>query len=218
VNKVGAHFPVHDKFPAAYLRYHPVLPRGRYRNISDTGSRAGFAGGMEDWVRYHNSYRNTLLWNVGAFFETLRDEADFSQTTMIYTSDHGQNLHERGNPGLSTHCSVDPVQEEGVVPLVVIDGNRGSGVDWRRDVAHNRNRSSHYMIFPTLLELMGYDPGAVEKRYGRALNEASHDPVSFNKLFNARLNRKPQWVMIDPASVVQPPRADIRDDPDRGRR
>ena len=218
VNKVGAHFPVHDKFPAVYLRYHPVLPRGRYRNISDTGSRAGFAGGMEDWVRYHNSYRNTLLWNVGAFFETLRDEADFSQTTMIYTSDHGQNLHERGNPGLSTHCSVDPVQEEGVVPLVVIDGNRGSGVDWRRDVAHNHNRSSHYMIFPTLLELMGYDPGAVEKRYGRALNEASHDPVSFNKLFNARLNRKPQWVMIDPASVVQPPRADIRDDPDRGRR
>src|SRR3546814_17998845 len=65
------------------------------------------------------------------------------------------------------------------------------------------------MIFPTLLELMGYDPSAVEKRYGRALNEASHDPVSFNKLFNARLNRKPQWVTIDPANVVQPPRADI---------
>ena len=209
VNKVGAHFPVHDKFPEAYLRYTPVLPRGRYRNISDTGSRAGFAGGAEDWVRYRNSYRNTLLWNVGAFFETLRNGADFSHTTMIYTSDHGQNLHERGNPGLSTHCSVDPVQEEGVVPLVVIDGNRGSSMDWHRDVAHNRNRSSHYMIFPTLLELMGYDPSAVEKRYGRALNEASHDPVSFNKLFNARLNRKPQWVTIDPASVVQPPRADI---------
>src|SRR3546814_1813054 len=29
VNKVGAHFPVHDKFPEAYLRYTPVLPRGR---------------------------------------------------------------------------------------------------------------------------------------------------------------------------------------------
>src|SRR3546814_9073870 len=56
---------------------------------------------------------------------------------------------------------------------------------------------------------MGYEPSAVEKRYGRALNEASHDPVSFNKLFNARLNRKPQWVTIDPANVVQPPRADI---------
>src|SRR3546814_13069327 len=48
VNKVGAHFPVHDQFPQAYLRYTPVLPRGRYRNISDTGSRAGFAGGAEE--------------------------------------------------------------------------------------------------------------------------------------------------------------------------
>lgn len=217
VNKVGAHFPVHDKFPEAYLRYDPVLPRGRYRNISDTGSRAGFAGGAEDWVRYRNSYRNTLLWNVGAFFEMLRNQADLSHATMIYTSDHGQNLHELGNPGLSTHCSVDPVQEEGVVPLVVLDGNRGSGVDWHRDVAHNRNRSSHYMIFPTLLELMGYDPGAVKKRYGRALNEASHDPMSFNKLFNARLNRKPQWVAIDPANVVQPPRADIRNNAPTGK-
>src|SRR3546814_13546772 len=92
---------------------------------------------------------------------------------MIYTTDHGQNLHERGDPGLSTHCSVDPLQEEGVVPLVVIDGNRDLSMAWRRDVAHNHNRSSHYMIFATLLELMGYDPSAVEKRYGRALNEAS---------------------------------------------
>ena len=73
------------------------------------------------------------------------------------------------------------------------------------------------MIFPTLLELMGYDPGAVKKRYGRALNEASHDPMSFNKLFNARLNRKPQWVAIDPANVVQPPRADIRNNAPTGK-
>src|SRR3546814_12920811 len=95
----------------------------------------------------------------------------FSHLTMIYTSYHGQNLHERGAPGLSTHCSVEPLQEEGLVPLVVIDGNRDLSMDWRRDVAHNHNRSSHYMVFPTLLELMGYDPSAVEKRYGRALNE-----------------------------------------------
>lgn len=210
VNKVGAHFPVHDKFPEAYLRYSPTLQRGRYRNIADTGSRAGFVGEAEDWAHYRNSYRNTLLWNVGAFFETLRNRADFSNTTMIYTSDHGQNLHERGNPGLFTHCSVDPVQEEGIVPLVVLDGSRGSGMDWDRDIARNRDRSSHYMIFPTVLELMGYDPHGIEKHYGRALNEPSSDPVSFNKLFNARLNRKPQWVAIDPASVVQPPRTDFR--------
>ena len=93
VNKVGAHFPVHDKFPDAYARYRPMLPRGRYTDISDTGSRAGFGGSPADWVLYRNSYRNTLLWNVGAFFETLLAKGDLSQTTLIYTSDHGQDLH-----------------------------------------------------------------------------------------------------------------------------
>src|SRR3546814_19745703 len=123
---------------------------------------------------------------------------------MIYTSDHGQNLHERGDPGLSTHCSVDPLQEEGVVPLVVIDGNRDLSIDWRRDVAPNHNRSSPYMIFPTLLELMGYDPSAAEKRYRRWLNTASPEPVSFNKLFNQLPNHKPQWDPNVPDNVIPP--------------
>src|SRR3546814_2877955 len=85
-------------------------------------------------------------------YTTLFRSADFSHRTMIYTSDHGQTLHERGDPGLSTHCSVDLLQEEGVVPLVVIDGNRDVSMVWRLDVAHNLKRPSHYMLFTTLLD------------------------------------------------------------------
>lgn len=211
VNKVGAHFPVQDKFPDAFLRYLPVLPRGHFRNISDTGDRRGFSGDAADWALYRNSYRDTVLWNVGGFFRTLMDQADLSHATMIYTSDHGQNLHERGDPGLFTHCSGDPVQEEGVVPLVLLDGKDGSKRDWSRDLSRNRNRSSHYMIFPTLLKLMGYDPNAVEKLYGQALDTPSRDPASFNTLFNARLNRQPRWLVINPARVIQPPISDIHE-------
>jgi hypothetical protein len=65
VNKVGAHFPVHDKYPDSYMRYRPALPRGRFLNVSDTGSRAGFGGSAEEWRQYRNAYRNTLAWNVG---------------------------------------------------------------------------------------------------------------------------------------------------------
>jgi glucan phosphoethanolaminetransferase (alkaline phosphatase superfamily) len=213
INKVGAHFPVQDKFPDAFLHYLPVLPRGHFRNISDTGDRRGFSGDAADWALYRNSYRDTVLWNVGGFFRTLINEADLSHATMIYTSDHGQNLHERGDPGLFTHCSGDPVQEEGVVPLVVLDGKDGSQRDWSRDLTHNRNRSSHYMIFPTLLELMGYDADAVKKLYGQALDTPSRDPVSFNTLFNARLNRQPRWLVIDPARVIQPPLSALRPGP-----
>ena len=210
VNKVGAHFPVHDKYPDAYLRYRPALPRGRFTDITDTGSRDGFGGTSADWVEYRNAYRNTLLWNVGAFFSEVLGKADLSRATLIYTADHGQNLHERGNPGLFTHCSAFPEQEEGVVPLVLIDGARGSGIDWGAALTANHDRSSHYMIFPTLLALMGYDGAATRQAYGTPMQADARDPGSFNTLFNARLNRKPVWMRIDPARVVQPPASDAR--------
>jgi hypothetical protein len=198
VNKVGAHFPINDKYPDAYLRRRRALPRGGYEDISDTGSRAGFGGEAEDWRRYRNSYRNTLDWNVGAFFDRLFARADLSRATLIYTSDHGQDLHERGRPGVNTHCSGDPVMEEGLVPLVVLAGEEAQGsAEWSRWAAANRGRASHYQLFPTMLELMGYDPRAVRPVYGDPLTVPSADPMTFNILFNARLGRSPEWRKVE---------------------
>jgi lipid A ethanolaminephosphotransferase len=151
-------------------------------------------------VRYRNSYRNTLLWTVGAFFEKLLRDGDFSETTMIYTSDHGQNLHEDGSSGLYTHCGPEPVSDEGVVPLVVLEGGK-SRLDWQHDLAHNHDRSSHFMIFPTLLKLMGYDRTAAEAQYGNSLDALSSDPGTFNVLFNARLRREPVWLPVERARI-----------------
>ncbi len=197
VNKVGAHFPVHDKFPDAFMRYRPVLPRGKHGEISDTGNRDGFGGTAEDWIRYRNSYRNTLLWNVGGFFDRLFARAKMDRATLIYTSDHGQDLHEGGSLGLNTHCSGDPVIQEGVVPLVVIEGQGLKTLDWGRNLASKRDRVSHYEVFPTLLALLGYDEREVRPIYGASLAERSQEPATFNARFNARLGQKPVWVPID---------------------
>ena len=205
VNKVGAHFPVHDKFPDAFMRYRPVLPRGNHSEISDTGNRGGFGGTAEDWIRYRNSYRDTLLWNVGGFFDRLFERARMDRATLIYTSDHGQDLHESGRPGLATHCSSDPVVQEGVVPLVVIEGQALKTLDWTRNFAWNRNRVSHYAIFPTLLALLGYDEREVRRIYGASLVERSSEPATFNARFNARLGQKPVWVPIDLTRLPKQP-------------
>ncbi|MDF0732936.1 sulfatase-like hydrolase/transferase [Pseudomonas entomophila] len=207
INKVGAHFPVHDKYPDAFLTYQPALPRGHYADIADTGTREGFDGTSQDWVLYRNSYRNTVQWSVGEFFRRLFAQADLSQAVLIYTSDHGQDLHERGNPGLNTHCDSDPVPEEGLVPLVVIQGQGVKALDWRAHLAQNRNASSHYNIFPTLLRLMGYDAAGVSATYGRALDVATEDPFTFNVRFNARLGAKPDFRHIDLSQVVTPDKA-----------
>ncbi|MCW1244688.1 sulfatase-like hydrolase/transferase [Pseudomonas sp. SAICEU22] len=204
INKVGAHFPVHDKYPDDFMSYRPALPRGQFQDVSDTGSRDGFNGEKGDWALYRNAYQNTLLWNVGEFFQRLFREGNLTNAVLIYTSDHGQDLHERGNPGLNTHCGGDPVEEEGLVPLVVIQGSQLQTLEWRSSLAQNKDRSSHYNIFPTLLELMGYDPAGVMARYGKPLNQPTDDDFTFNYRFNARLGAKPAWKHIDLDSIVTP--------------
>ena len=198
-NKVGAHFPVHDKYPADRALYLPNLAQGGYADVVDTGSRAGFGGSELEWKRYRNSYRNTLAWNTGEFFARFLRDADLSRALVIYTSDHGQDLHEDRHAGTTTHCSSSPRSEEGAVPLVTMQGEGGA-----LDFATN-GPASHYMIAPTLLAAMGYERAAVRARYGGALDEPSTDPGTFNTLFNARLNREPQWQKVDEADFVAVP-------------
>ncbi|AUM70850.1 sulfatase-like hydrolase/transferase [Pseudomonas fluorescens] len=205
INKVGAHFPVHDKYPDDFMSYRPTLPRGQFQEVADTGRRDGFNGQKDDWLLYRNAYQNTLLWNVGEFFRRIFQQADLSHAVLIYTSDHGQDLHERGNPGLNTHCGGDPVAEEGLVPLVIIQGSQLHTLDWRQAWARNKDRSSHYNIFPTLLQLMGYDPAGVESAYGKSLSQPTDDDFTFNYRFNARLGAAPEWKHIDLDHIVTPP-------------
>ncbi|WP_065261829.1 sulfatase-like hydrolase/transferase [Pseudomonas bananamidigenes] len=204
INKVGAHFPVHDKYPDAFMAYRPTLPRGQFTEIADTGKRDGFNGQPDDWVLYRNAYKNTVLWNVGEFFSRVFAQANLSNALLIYTSDHGQDLHERGNPGLNTHCGGDPVEEEGLVPLVVIQGDQLHTLDWSAQLAANKDRSSHYNIFPTLLQLMGYDLAGIESVYGKPLSVPTTDDFTFNYRFNARLGARPEWKHIDLNSIVTP--------------
>lgn len=208
VNKSGAHFPIQNRYPASYARYRPAIAATPEDNAAYVPKQQGFTGSPAEWRLYRNSYRNALLWNVGGFFDTLLRSGRFEEATLIYTSDHGQNLHEDGSPGLYTHCDPDPKPAEGVVPLVILEGTGASRLDWRRDLAQNRNRSSHYMIFPTLLALMGYDRAAIERHYGRSLDAPSTDPGTYNTLFNARLNRQPIWLSIASARNIQPPALD----------
>jgi hypothetical protein len=204
VNKVGAHFPVHDKYPSEYMHFKPVAERGHNENISDKSVKVG-EGSTSDWQVYRNSYRNTLLWNVGAFFQRLFAKSDLSKATIIYTSDHGQDLHERGNGGMRTHCSSIPLMEEGAVPLVVINSKQLKTIQWEENYRKNYSHTSHYQIFPTLLLIMGFDVQRITDLYGQSIIEESKDPITFNARFNARLGVPPLWLRVEAAELAMPP-------------
>lgn len=205
INKIGGHFPVHDKFPDEYAVYKPSLPRGAYKNIADTGSREGFAGSMNDWFLYRNSYRNTLLWGVGHFFDEILTKSNLDNAVILYTSDHGQDLHETEKKGTDTHCSSTPRMDEGMVPLLIVQGEKRVTLNWKKHIDDNKNKSSHYNIFPTLLSLMSYDALEVRKIYGNSLDILTNDDLTFNTLFYARLGKKAEWKKIEPDNISMPP-------------
>ena len=211
VNKVGAHFPLRDAYPTSHEYYKPTLlhKQGWLDEVDNDRNRRLVVGQQGDWTRYRNSYRNTLTWTVGTFFDTLLAGAKLGDATIIYTSDHGQTLHERGKPGLTTHCQSTPEIEEGVVPLVVIRSNTAKGLDWKAAAAAGRNKMSHYRIFPTLLSLMGYQEVDVERIYGYSLTQPQRDPMTFSVGMQIKFNSHPKWIHIPVDQVIQPPASDF---------
>lgn len=204
INKMGAHFPVADKYPDSARIFAPTLPRNEAAAVTETRLPENLYSGAESWRLYRNSYRNTVAWTVGDFFDHLFARARLDGALIIYTSDHGQNLHERGDAGTTTHCSPSPASEEGSVPLAIID----TSGRWDDAARRSFDASSHYRIFPTLLNAMGYDPAAVRRQYGEALDSPLADPATFNSLFNARLGRKPIWIEVKRSKVSRPPASD----------
>ena len=207
INKVGAHFPVNDKFPDSHAKYGPMLERGKFVGITDMATKDNLDGRQSNWILYRNSYRNTLTWNVGGFFDRLFDKADLDSALVIYTADHGQTFHERGEKGLATHCTPNPEIEEGVAPLVVI-GDSANEERWVEASQRSKNKLSHYRIFPTLLSAMGYNDEAVRSIYGPDMFATDPDPFTFNLRFNARLGSEPIWKHIPVNEIARPPTSD----------
>ena len=149
-NKSGAHFPYEQGYPPSEALFAPHMK---------PGDSIG-----ESREKLVNSYRNLVRWNVDGFFRALIGDGIPAGAVILYTSDHGQNLMDRG---VLTHCNTQsPHPYEAWVPLLVLAGGAEHLEEFRAAARRNRDRASHFEIYPTLLRLFGYDPDAVSERYG----------------------------------------------------
>ena len=164
VNKWGNHFPYARNYPEDAEWFAPDM-------------EAGAALG-EDRERLVNSYKNSVRWTVDGFFRELL-AADLSTSALLYTSDHGQNLMDRG---IVLGCdSNDPHVFEGLVPMLAVSGDPALLERFREAAEWNRDRVTHFEIFPTLLELFGFDPSQVSAAYGPGLvDRLEQRPRSFS--------------------------------------
>lgn len=197
VNKVGVHFPYHGSYPHGF-------------GVFDAGP-GGKPGAHSKPKHLRGAYHNGLLWSVDRFFKTYLSGMRRDDTLILYTSDHGQSFARR-NKSIIGHCSVgesDPA--EGLVPLIAITENKKLKRAFTESAKRAFNRMTHFQIFPTLLELMGYEKQWVESRYGNGLLSAPPRKRGFrngslyldvrDKLRSARRGR---WIMVDEPNVGAP--------------
>jgi lipid A ethanolaminephosphotransferase len=156
VNKYGTHVPYWIDYPPD-IKYDPSplvqeLPLNQQRrNVVE-------------------QYHKALRWSVDSFFEKVIPEVlKQPDATLIYTSDHGQALYEGGYD--APQCSMSPnfSQGEVSVPLFVATGASDLETLFATEAHRAFNRAHHFQIFPTLLELMGYQRSWIAPHYGAGL-------------------------------------------------
>lgn len=177
--KNGAHFPYDRGYPAAEARFRPTM-----------------AEATSDATEFRvNSYRNVVRWSVDRFFKRLFDEAELTDTAIIYTSDHGQSF----SPRRLTHCTVeDPDPREALVPLFVIPGSETMHARFAAAATSGQGLATHFSIVPTLLELFGYRRRDLAGVYRESLLEQNAGTPAFTTgdifgLFSSRV----RWHAID---------------------
>jgi lipid A ethanolaminephosphotransferase len=161
--KSGAHFPYDAKYPPDRAFFRPTLSSG------------GDGGNLGKTL---NSYRNALRWTVDDFIRTLFERFESRRTDLlvIYTSDHGQSLADAvedsgtpriGRPTRWPHAvPVDPPAQQASVPLILFafapDARRALTELYQPSLM---NRVNGFEIFPSLLQLAGYDYVEIRERY-----------------------------------------------------
>jgi glucan phosphoethanolaminetransferase (alkaline phosphatase superfamily) len=160
--KKGLHFPYNDKVPEE---------KRKFKSKND---------GLEidEKSDLINSYKNAVAYLTDDFFRGLLENKKFDQTVIIYTSDHGQNLLDNGVN--MSHCSTDNTSPfEGLIPLLAITGNIAYKEKFDRAVLRNKDKASHFNIYPTILNLFGFQNETIEKRHGKTLFDDITEPRRF---------------------------------------
>jgi glucan phosphoethanolaminetransferase (alkaline phosphatase superfamily) len=199
INKTGAHFPFEGKYPKDEKRYHPSMPPSGFTRSFHEVDEVEYpvSGDALTRLKFVNSYRNAVSWNLTAFFSELYKNKIDQPYILIYTSDHGQTFHDDGRKGYGTHCSIkvtDP--EEGRVPLVVFTNIKHQRIKLQQAAKMNVNKVSHFNLPATIYGLMGYQSMDLASYHEDLFAPLQKKDQRFLSKYYVRFGAEPIWNSI----------------------
>lgn len=155
--------PQAKRHPAQGHRHHPWVEA--YANFDYTEESFTDAQERERAFRAYWGLCSYLDHNVGQIVQALTDSGLVEDTTVIYTSDHGDNLGARGLWGKSTLY-----EESARIPMIIAGPGIEPGVcDTPVDLLD---------LFPTILQCAGLDPAPeMAQRPGQSLTQTAESPA-----------------------------------------
>lgn len=151
INKAGCHFAYNHFYPAKRTPFQPSYTDG---------------DSWTDSTVLRNTYANCINWSVDAFFRKLSPVLFQENTIILYTSDHGVTLLEKGRPVQDTG-PINPLPARANVPFFVFTDKRNPGLF--QAASNNQNKLTQFSIFSSTLYLMGYDSIAINRLYGESI-------------------------------------------------
>ena len=148
INKAGCHF--------AYNKFYPTN-----REVFQPSYREGIS--WTNRTALINTYCNCIKWSVDDFFRKLYPTMINKDAIVIYTSDHGVTLMENGRPVQDTDPK-NPLPSRANSPLMVFTGEQNQ--ELFKFSKNNKNKLSHFSIFPSTLLLLGYNELKITQLYG----------------------------------------------------
>ncbi len=153
--KYGCHFHYETAYPPERKYFQPT------QQVSDWK--------REDRQILLNSYYNALRWTVDEFFRSLMNtlsEYTGKKILIIYTSDHGQNLLEYPEIKM-THCMKENAPSVmAMVPMILMSPEPDNLSQHIPAINNRQSSPSHFQVFPSTLQWMGYDSSFINKKYG----------------------------------------------------
>ncbi len=125
-------------------------------------------------------YYYALRWNVDEFMQEVSRRLADTNTLVVYTGDHGEDLTYLEGNRIVAHGNMDnPDPVEANVPIMVWAMSEQANEDFLKAGgfnAKNVDKASHFQLFSTMLILMGYDRREAGERHGPSLFD---DPLPF---------------------------------------
>jgi glucan phosphoethanolaminetransferase (alkaline phosphatase superfamily) len=147
LNKKGMHIKYENNYPVGDGHWFPTPMERNYRKFPSF---------------VINAYDNAVNYNLENFFQSLLPEGKpLPNTVILYTSDHGETLQEKGEAWSHCHDS----SPEAAVPLFMVGETE--------HLPDLKYQASHSNIFPTLLDLMNVPEESRVKQYNYSLFKAN---------------------------------------------